>query len=281
MALPDFIIIGAMKCGTSTLQSQLSAQTGVFMTKEKEPNFFSDDAIYEKGIEWYQSLFNDAAVDDIKGEASTHYTKLPTYPDCLSRMAADLSAVKLIYLIRNPIERAISHYIHEWSMGVITEDFETAFKSHPEILSYGHYGAQITPYIDTFGIDNIHLVSLEAIKADPQQSLSEIGEFLGVNRPLHWYKDIQRANVSSARIKRFPFHNILIDSSIATILRRKLIPQGFRDKIKSLRQMSKRPEISECAKKHYELEFIKDYERLSLLFPCNRHLNLSYPFVTT
>lgn len=280
MALPDFIIIGAMKCGTSTLQSQLSAQSGVFMTKQKEPNFFSDDAIYEKGLEWYQSLFTDAADDDIKGEASTHYTKLPTYPDCLPRMATDLSAVKLIYMIRNPIERAISHYIHEWSMGVMSDDIEAAFKLYPELLSYGKYGAQIEPYIDTFGLDNIHLTSLEAIKADPQKCLSEIGGFLGAKQFLHWRNNVQRANVSSTRIKRFPFHKILVESSFATNLRRKLVSQRLRDKIKASRQMSKRPKLSDYTKAYYESEFVKDYERLSRLFPDNHHLNLSYPFVS-
>ena len=60
MALPDFFIIGAMKCGTSTLQAQLARQDGVFMTTPKEPNFFSDDDIFAKGRAWYEGLFADA-----------------------------------------------------------------------------------------------------------------------------------------------------------------------------------------------------------------------------
>ena len=86
MALPDYLIIGAMKCGTSTLAVQLGAQPGLFMTTPKEPNFFSDDVIYSRGAAWYQALFDDAKPGDIKGEASTHYTKLPTHPDTLSRL---------------------------------------------------------------------------------------------------------------------------------------------------------------------------------------------------
>ena len=68
MALPDFLIIGAMKCGTSTLQAQLAAQPGIFMTTPKEPNFFSDDAIYANGLGWYEDLFAGAGPDDRKGE---------------------------------------------------------------------------------------------------------------------------------------------------------------------------------------------------------------------
>ena len=118
MTLPDFIIIGAMKCGTSTLQAQLAAQPGVFMTTPKEPNFFSDDDIFEKGMAWYSALFDGAAPGDLKGEASTHYTKLPNYPDTVSRLKqaydeAGADYPKLVYMIRNPLERAISHYMHE------------------------------------------------------------------------------------------------------------------------------------------------------------------------
>ncbi len=83
---PDFIIIGAMKCGTSTLYEQLAAQPGVFMCTPKEPNFFSDDRIYANGLDWYRGLFAPAPAGALCGEASTHYTKLPTHPATLERL---------------------------------------------------------------------------------------------------------------------------------------------------------------------------------------------------
>ncbi|MEM1409443.1 MAG: sulfotransferase, partial [Pseudomonadota bacterium] len=82
---PDFCIIGAMKCGTTTLAYQLGAQEGVFITDPKEPNFFSDDDQYAKGIDWYTSLFSTAPRGAFLGEASTHYTKFPTYPVAAER----------------------------------------------------------------------------------------------------------------------------------------------------------------------------------------------------
>ena len=88
--MPDFIVMGAMKSATSTLHEQLSEQEGFFMTEEKEPNFFSNDEIYAKGLEWYASLFANAAPGDLCGESSTHYTKLPTYPHTVARMRAAL-----------------------------------------------------------------------------------------------------------------------------------------------------------------------------------------------
>ncbi|HTO70120.1 MAG TPA: sulfotransferase, partial [Myxococcota bacterium] len=80
MRLPDFAIIGAMKCGTSTLHEQLALRSGFFMSRPKEPNFFSDDDQYARGVGWYAGLFAGAAPGQLCGESSTHYTKLPTYP---------------------------------------------------------------------------------------------------------------------------------------------------------------------------------------------------------
>ena len=95
MGLPSFIIMGAMKCATSSIQKQLSLQDGIFMSEPKEPNFFSDDSVYSKGFSWYSQLFDDARTGDILGEASTHYTKLPDKPNSVVRMKKMLPDVKL------------------------------------------------------------------------------------------------------------------------------------------------------------------------------------------
>lgn len=113
---PDFIIIGAMKCATSSLHTQLAQQPGIFMTTPKEPNFFSDDGQFALGLSWYKNLFSDAQSGDICGESSTHYSKLPDYPQCIQRMSFYLPTVKLIYVMRHPIDRLVSHYIHQLSL---------------------------------------------------------------------------------------------------------------------------------------------------------------------
>ena len=120
-----------MKCGTSTLQAQLAAQPGIFMTTPKEPNYFSDDPVYARGAAWYRGLFDGAAPGDLTGEASTHYTKLPTYPETLARMTAVVPAARLIYILRDPVERAVSHYLHERSLNNIPDGFERALETQP------------------------------------------------------------------------------------------------------------------------------------------------------
>src|SRR5690606_21901444 len=133
---------------------------------------------------WYRSLFAGAAPGDLKGEASTHYTKLPTHPKTLERMAALLAAPRIVHMIRNPVERTVSHYIHEWSEGRMDGDPASAFAHHPELVAYGCYGMQIEPYVARFGAGNVLLTSLEQIKADGPGELARIGAFLG--RPVAW-----------------------------------------------------------------------------------------------
>ncbi|SLN54393.1 Sulfotransferase domain protein [Roseovarius albus] len=277
---PDYVIIGAMKCGTSTLAAQLGQQDGIFMTDPKEPNFFSDDNQYARGIDTYRDLFKPAASGDLLGEASTHYTKLPTYPETLPRMLQHLEQPKLIYMIRNPIPRLISHYIHEWSMGVYPDDIETSLAKHPEMIEYGRYGHQIKPYADAFGAENIHLTSLESMKKSPQCMLEDVCQFLGYkNRPM-WHDEQTQMNSSAERIRKFPLHGLLFDNPVARAARRNLVPQGIRDRIKQSRQMMDRPQLSESNVARLQDIYAKDRDTLALIFPDHPILNLCYPFLS-
>ncbi|MGL4498189.1 MAG: sulfotransferase family protein, partial [Planktothrix sp.] len=152
---PDFIIIGAMKCATSTLHEQLALQPGIFMSKLKEPNFFSNNEEYQKGWNWYLSNFASAPIEALSGESSTHYTKLPTYPETIQRIQKHLPQAKFIYVMRHPIDRLVSQYIHEWTQKVISEDINTAITNHPELIDYSCYTMQLKPYFETFGKERV------------------------------------------------------------------------------------------------------------------------------
>ena len=125
-----------MKCATISLHEQLALQSVIFMTDLKEPNFFSNDETYEKGIDWYKSLFVSDANDSLRGESSTHYAKLPTYPNTIERIKQHIptaSELKFIYVMRHPIDRLVSQYIHEWSQRVIPAktDINAAIYEYP------------------------------------------------------------------------------------------------------------------------------------------------------
>ena len=277
MSLPDFLIVGAMKCGTSTLAAQLAAQPGLFMTTPKEPNFFSDEDVWARGEGWYRGLFAGAEPGDLKGEASTHYTKLPTYPATLPRMGALLEAPRIVYMIRNPVARAVSHYIHEWTEGMMGDDMVAAFAHHPELIEYGRYGMQIAPYVERFGAKNVLLTSLETLTAAPEEEFARIGAFLG--RPVAWRADLGPQNVSAERSRRLPLHGLLVGNPVATFLRRAFVPKSIRTRIREGRRMEKRPEMPDTLRQGIEAHFAEDREMLAGLFPGHPALKACYPFL--
>ena len=267
MALPDFIIIGAMKCGTTTLQAQLAAQPGVFMSTPKEPNFFSDDDIYARGLDWYQGLFAEAPPGALKGEASTHYTKLPTYPDCIDRLASAVPGAKLIYLTRDPYERLISHFLHEWSTGVMQGPIDAALERHPELVAYSRYAMQLAPYVDRFGAERILIERLETLERDPQAALDRVGAFLGLRPAPVWRADLGAVNVSAQRIRRIPLRNLLLLNPVAGALRRTLVPKAVREAVKRRLRMEDRPTLSAAARARLRPIFEEDAAELERLFP--------------
>ena len=275
---PDFVVIGAMKCGTSTLQVQLAAQAGVFMTTPKEPNYFSDDDVFARGPDWYAGLFADAPTGALTGEASTHYTKLPTYPETLERMRAALPDLKLVYMIRNPVARAVSHYIHEWTERNADADAEAAFRSNTAFVDYGCYGMQIAPFIEAYGLDNVLLTSLEGVKADPDGEFARIATFLDLPEGAAWQHDLEAQNVSAARMRRLPLQGLLIDNPVAAALRRTLVPAGLRRRIREARQMDTRPEIPDDLQAQMEAAFLTDRDVLAGYFPDHPALDMCYPF---
>lgn len=275
--LPDFLIIGAMKCGTTTLQAQLVAQPGIFMTTPKEPNFFSDDTIFARGIDWYRGLFAGAAPGDLKGEASTHYTKLPTHPHTIERLRPHCPDLRLVYMIRDPLQRAVSHYIHEWSEGRMGADPAAEFARHPEMADYGRYAFQIAPWIGAYGRDAVMLTSLEQLRADPQEELSRVARHIGLEAPVTWQEDLGAQNVSAERVRKIPFENALIYNPVATALRRALVPKRLRSAIRDARKIKARPELSDGLKAELTACFLADRARLAEFFPGHPALDLCYP----
>lgn len=278
MTGPDYIIIGAMKCGTSTLAAQLGGQEGVFMTTPKEPNYFSDDDVFTLGQDWYAGLFADAAVNDIKGEASTHYTKLPTYPDTVSRMQAVVPQPRLVYMIRDPMVRLVSHYIHAWSEAETAQPLEQALSDMPNLVDYGCYGMQIAPFVQAFGAKAILLTSLERLKSDPEAELARIARHIGHVGPTAWQEEAATQNVSSERMRKLPLQGLLIDNPVARALRRTLVPKSLRAAVRQTRQMTDRPSIPSSHRAALEARFLEDRAQLAAIFPDDPSLMLAYPF---
>jgi hypothetical protein len=242
---PDFIVIGAMKSATTTLHEQLARQPGLFMSRPKEPNFFSDNENYARGWSWYSSLFRPAGGADLCGESSTHYSKLPTFPRTVDRMVRGLPRLKLIYLIRHPIDRLISQYVHERTTGRITTGVEEAVDRHPELIDYSRYSMQLQPYLDAYGFENILPVFFSRLVNHSQAELERIGRFLNHKRPLMWDTSLKAQNMGTERLRPSPIRDALVQAPVLTTLRKRIVPRRWSQSLQRFwRARIDRPEIS-------------------------------------
>jgi Sulfotransferase family len=231
---PDFIVIGAMKSATTTLHEQLARQPGFVMSRPKEPNFFSDDRMYTRGWRWYSSLFASAGEADLCGESSTHYTKLPDYPLTVARMVHDLPRVKLIYVMRHPIERLMSHYVHELTTGRIKIDVHDAIERHHELIEYSRYAMQLGPFVDAYGFANILPVFFSRLVRHSQSELERIGRFLNHRGPLHWDTAMRPQNRGNERLRPSPIRQALVQVPVLSTLRQRVVPRHWSESLKGL-----------------------------------------------
>jgi hypothetical protein len=230
---PDFIVVGAMKSATTTLHEQLAQQPGVFMSRPKEPNFFSDDAIYARGLGWYSSLFAAAGAEDLRGESSTHYSKLPTFPRTVERMLRHLPRVRLIYIMRHPIERLVSQYVHELTAGGIRGSLLEAVDEHPELIDYSRYAMQLEPFLAAYGFGCVLPVFFTRLVSESQQELERIGRFLAIDRPLTWDSTLKPQNTRRDQLRPSPIRQALVQSPVLGRLRRRVLPHRWSQSAKA------------------------------------------------
>jgi hypothetical protein len=194
--LPDLILLGAMKSGTTTLVEYLRRHPSVCLPT-KEPGYFSRDGVYGRGPEWYAKLFGEVSADQICGEASTCYSRCLEYPEAAVRIARAVPHVRLIYIMRHPVDRAYSHYSHLMSERRVIENlppisFEEALDAFPTIVDTSTYIRQIQVYLHWFDREQFLLLTLDDLKEDPRAVLDRAQRFLGLspldlvsNAPLH------------------------------------------------------------------------------------------------
>ena len=180
--LPTFLIIGAMKAGTTSLFHYLREHPQIFMPKIKEVDFFTGTTNWGRGMGWYERQFAAATSDYVAiGEASTAYTKYPHFPGVPDRIVEHLPDVKLVYVIRHPIDRIRSHYQHRVAVGAETKPLEQAVLDNPIYVDYSKYAMQAERYLRLFREDHLLLVTSEALRDDRHATVRHVYAFLGVN----------------------------------------------------------------------------------------------------
>lgn len=188
--LPNFLIIGAMRSGTTSLARYLGDHPEVFMTPGKEIHFF--DRNYERGVTWYMEHFRGVTNEAAIGEATQTYM---FESSAIPRIARFIPGAKLIAILRNPVDRAYSHYWHNRARGREVLSFPDAIAAEGERLvsgdrlsrprySYvarGRYLEQLLRTTRFFRREALHVVIFEDLRDEPWKTYQSVCRFLGVD----------------------------------------------------------------------------------------------------
>lgn len=186
-AWPTFLVIGAMKCGTTALHDLLTQHPDIGTSSPKELNFFFGDdpsgawgaGNWHRGDEWYRSHFD--ASSPVRGESSPGYTS-PDHTEVGGRIAGLIPDVRLLYLVREPIGRMVSQYRHHVREGSERRRIEDALLDPAsQYVARSRYAERLEPFLERFGRGQIAIVVQEELAADPNAVLRDLHAFLGAD----------------------------------------------------------------------------------------------------
>ncbi len=198
--LPNFLVVGAEKAGTTSLALTLSKHPEIFMPEVKELRFFSEHN-WDKGLDWYTSHFAEAGDAKRLGEASPSYTWHPHHDQVPERIFKTLGEdIQLIYLVRHPVDRLVSHYRHalynDWLPHSTT--IVEAIKEMPQLKICSLYYFQIEQYLPHTHPTQWLVLPLEYLKQDPNSYYKRVFEFLDVDPTVE--PEIQVSNVTNSKV---------------------------------------------------------------------------------
>jgi hypothetical protein len=236
----DFVIAGAQKCGTTTLTSILDSHPSLVCCSKKEPHFFSTTRDWRAELRNYEGLF-DWQEGALHFEASTTYTFYPHRSVAVwDRLFAYNPEMKILYLVRDPLERITSAYMHAFERGYTELDFEQAVRERSAYLDITRYATQIRPFMDRFGRGSVQILFFEDLIERPRALTQDVLSFLGVDARVQLPTRDRHANRSLRGGRRHHRHGTLP----FRLLRRVAPPLWRRVTDPSKRAFVERPELS-------------------------------------
>lgn len=276
--LPNFLIIGAEKAGTTSLYHYLRQNPAIFMPSVKEPHFFSHfEEDYEfigpgnaatppiTRLDEYRALFEQCDIGKLKGEASPSYLHIKGTAANMKRIVGE--NVKLIVSLRNPVDRAYSNFIHNVRKGREKISFEAALDKEEERkqcnwdLSWhyktkGFYFEQLEEYFLIFDPQKIKVIIFDDFRKNPGKILDEINQFLGL-QPFQYNTETRHSTSGIYKIKQLNHFN-----KLETQLSR-FLPDRIKFLLKKM--MIKKPSISKDLRKKLALGYEEDIKKLQNL----------------
>ena len=196
MTLPNFIVIGAPKCATTSLHAYLATHPQIFMSQQKELHFFLDKPWggWKLGLDWYREQFEEGREYSLRGESSPGYSIDGFTADVVEKMAALLPEAKLVYMLREPLARTRSHYTEELYNHHIPPDLSlqqilAAGPDEPGILGDNYrsmvytslYHKQLSLYLQHYSLEQIYFMTMETLQDQPLEALRGLFRFLEVD----------------------------------------------------------------------------------------------------
>ena len=190
---PNFVGIGGQKCASTWISECLRSHPEIFMSSPKELRYFVDNE--SKGIEWYLKFFEDASSYRYRGEFASNYIY---WPESAQKIKDALGDVKIMAVVRDPVERALSHIKHlirdgdlpEMSGEITKSNLEDILGKHPKVLSNSCYQPGLKKYCEVFGAASVFIVSQATCRENGRRVLETLWIFLGVDASA----DIAEAN---------------------------------------------------------------------------------------
>ncbi len=272
---PNFFIVGAPRAGTSSLYQYLRRVPGVYMPYRKEPHYFGAplaERLRRKRIPVfapnlrvrsqaeYLKLFKNVKDEVAVGEASASYLRDPEAP---GRIKETVPEARIIMILRDPVERAYSHYLQNVNNGWQRLPFEEAVQLDL-YLEPSLYAKQVQKYLDAFGSDHVKVLIFEDFIQEPRKTVSDVLKFLGVHaEPPAIVGKVYNYPITS----RWPWLEPLWRSRLGKLVRtpfRILIPRRTRLLIRRqvLYRKASKPPMPEKARRFLEEAFHSDVERL-------------------
>ena len=185
--LPNCIIVGVAKCGTSALHGYLDLHPEVSMSNPKELSYFSEARGWHNGLEWYKSHWPTR--NNVMGESSPSYTYDPDWQEVPQRIKTIIPGAKLLYIARDPIDRILSHYQNLYRKRQEFRSLEEALTT-PSIADTVYvkdtrYYTHVSHYLRFFDEAQFHVVILEELQCNPRQVMREVFSYLDVDSSFH------------------------------------------------------------------------------------------------
>lgn len=179
--LPDFITIGSQKGGTTSLHYYLSLHPEIYVSREKELDFFIEKRNWHKGVDWYSSNFDTDA--KLCGEVSPNYTYYPKFKDVARKIHSIVPETKLIYVLRDPVQRSVSEYLHMYTIGRENKDINEALKNieSSPYISRSRYYMQLEQFLPYFPQSSFYFLTSEDLSRKTEETLQKLFRFLGAD----------------------------------------------------------------------------------------------------